>query len=45
MERMDVERILCSLTPGQRRMIIAMFKRMTKVPEGPALDWLNSLAA
>jgi len=45
MERMDLERIMYSLTPGQRRMIIAMFKRVTKVPEGPALDWLNSLAA
>ena len=46
MERMDLERILLGMSPGQRKFIIALFKRThPQQAKGPGMDWLESFAA
>ena len=46
MERMDMERMVRGLSPGQRLDFIAQFKRMyPEVIGTPGLAWLESLAA
>lgn len=46
MERMDVERMLRDLTPGQRRFFVAHYKRLFPQDAGtPGMEWLEGFAA
>ena len=43
---MDLERMLYRLTPGQRRHLVAQYKRMHPEKVGkPGMEWLEGFAA